>query len=64
MGEELLKRGDYEDEFKRDFVVFLVSSMIKGHQSRKANYKILLSLIDVNQIKNLNWCHFTIKALG
>ena len=42
MGEELLKRGDFEDEFKRDFVVFVVFSMIKGHQNRKANYEILL----------------------
>ena len=46
------------------FIAFVVSSMLKGHQRRKVNNKILFSLIDVNEIKNLNWCHYTIKSLG
>ena len=64
MGEEIVARGDYADEFKRDFVVFVVFSMIKGHQDRKANYKILYSLINVNEIRNRNWCLYTLKSLS
>ena len=64
MGEKIMKRGDHVDEFKRDFIVFVVSSMLKQHQNRKANYKILFFLIDINKIKNLNQCHFTMKSLG
>ena len=54
MGKKIVARGDYGDDFKRDFVVFAVSSMVKGHQDRKSNYKILYSLMNVNEIRNHN----------
>ena len=64
MGKEIVARGDYGDDFKRDFVVFVVSSMLKGHQSKMSNYKILYSLINVNEIRNLNWCLYTLKSFS
>ena len=64
MSEEIIARRDYRDDFKRDFVVFVVSSMLKGHQSRMSNYKILYSLMNVNEIRNCNWCLYTLKSLS
>ena len=64
IGEKIIARGDYEDDFKRDFVVFVVSSMLKGHQNRKLNYKILYSLININKIRNRNWYLYTLKSLS
>ena len=61
MGKEIIARRDYGDDFKRDFMVFVVSSMVKGHQDRKANYKILYSLMNINEIRNRNWCLYTLK---
>ena len=64
MGKKIVARGDYGDDFKRDFVVFIVSSIVKGHQDRKSNYKILYSLMNVNEIRNCNWCLYTLKSLS
>ena len=64
MGEEIIARRDYGDDFKRDFVVFVVSFMVNGHQDRKTNYKILYSLMNFNEIRNLNWCLYTLKSLS
>ena len=44
-------------------MVFVVSSMLKGHQDRNSNYKTLLSLINVKEIQNLNWYFYTFKSL-
>ena len=55
MGKEIVARGEYGDDFKSDFVVFIVFFMLKGHQSRMSNYKILYSLMNVNEIRNHNW---------
>lgn len=63
MPEEIVKRGDHGDEFKRDFVVLVVSSLIKGSKTRISNYKILYSIADVNTIKDLNWCAYTLNSL-
>nr|GMD95748.1 uncharacterized protein LOC109168056 [Ipomoea batatas] len=52
------ERKDHGDMFKRDFVVFVVSSLFKGHAKWTSNFKILYSLMDVNNIKNLNWLQF------
>ncbi|KAJ8424986.1 hypothetical protein Cgig2_027995 [Carnegiea gigantea] len=40
----ILDRGDHGDEFKRDFVVYVVSTCIKGNQNGDAYFKILKSL--------------------
>lgn len=63
MPAKMIERGDSGDWFKRDFVIMLVSSLLKGNQSRKAAYKVLYSLGDVSKIKDLNWCEYTFKSL-
>ncbi|XP_019177057.1 PREDICTED: uncharacterized protein LOC109172327 [Ipomoea nil] len=49
--------------FKRDFVVFVVSSLFKGHVNWTTNFKILYSLVNVKNIKNLNWCRYIFNSL-
>ena len=61
---KIIARRDYEDDFKTYFMVFVDFSMVKGHQDRKANYKILYSLMNVNEIRNRNWCLYTLKSLS
>ncbi|GFQ01367.1 hypothetical protein PHJA_002280600 [Phtheirospermum japonicum] len=63
MADKIIERVDYGDWFIRDVVVFSMSSIIKGHTNRRSNYKILYSLIDVNIIKDLNWCAYTLTSL-
>ncbi|XP_031131949.1 uncharacterized protein LOC116033338 [Ipomoea triloba] len=63
MPAKMIERGDSGDWFKRDFVIMLVSSLLKGNQSRNAAYKVLYSLADVSRIKDLNWCEYTFKSL-
>lgn len=63
MPAQMIQSGDNGDWFKRDFVVLLVSNLIKGNQSRNATYKILYSMIDVSKIKELNRCDYTFKSL-
>ncbi|XP_056696861.1 uncharacterized protein [Spinacia oleracea] len=49
--------------FKRSFVVLVVSTLLNGNKNAKANYKILKSLGDVNDVKDMNWCQYTLEAL-
>nr|GMC89498.1 uncharacterized protein LOC109179062 [Ipomoea batatas] len=63
LSEGLGERKDHGDMFKRDFVVFVISSLFKGHAKWTSNFKLLYSLIDVNNIKNLNWCGYIFKSL-
>ncbi|XP_031094307.1 uncharacterized protein LOC115998789 [Ipomoea triloba] len=60
---QILKRGDHGDMFKRDFVLFIVSAMLCGHQDRCCNFRILKSLINLDQIKTYNWCAYTHKSM-
>ncbi|XP_019156956.1 PREDICTED: uncharacterized protein LOC109153556 [Ipomoea nil] len=61
--EKEVGRADHGDEFKRDFVVFAVSSMLRGNITRYSKYRILNSLIDVDMIKEYNWCAYTYQSL-
>ncbi|XP_019184037.1 PREDICTED: uncharacterized protein LOC109178942 [Ipomoea nil] len=63
MPDEIVRRADHGDEFKRDFVVFAVSSMLRGNTTRYSKYRILNSLIDVDMIKEYNWCAYTYQSL-
>ncbi|XP_019183751.1 PREDICTED: uncharacterized protein LOC109178669 [Ipomoea nil] len=63
MPDEIVRRADHGDEFKRDFVVFAVSSMLPGNTTRYSKYRILNSLIDVDMIKEYNWCAYTYQSL-
>jgi len=51
------------DLFERNFVVYIVSTLIKGQQSLKVNHIILKSLADLKEVKKLNWCEFTLDSL-
>ncbi|KAL3646802.1 hypothetical protein CASFOL_009346 [Castilleja foliolosa] len=63
MEESLIERQYYGDDFKRDFVVVAVTSLFHSNQDRNVNLRILDSLYDVNEIKNLNWCAYVIQKL-
>ena len=60
---QILERRDHGDMFKRDFVLYIVSAMLCGHQDRCCNFRILKSLINVDQIKTFNWCAYTHKSM-
>jgi len=51
------------DLFKRSFVVYVVSTLIKEHQSLKVNHIILKSLVDLKEVKELNRCEYTLDSL-
>ncbi|CAH9082352.1 unnamed protein product [Cuscuta europaea] len=63
MIEKILQDDDDGDKFIRIFVIFTVSCLIRGNQSVNNNFKILLSLVNVGEIKNLNWCKYTRQSL-
>jgi len=48
---------------KRNFVVYVISTLIKGHQTLKVNHIILKSLVDLGEVKGLNLCEFTLDSL-
>lgn len=59
----ILRRKDSGPDFKRDFVVYIVSTLMKGLQDRHANFKIPLALVDIDKIKEYNWCLHTLESL-
>lgn len=59
----ILAMKEHGDMFKRDFVVFVVSTMLKGHTNRSSNFKVLYSLINVDKIKEYNWCRYVFTSL-
>ncbi|KAL3613475.1 hypothetical protein CASFOL_042738 [Castilleja foliolosa] len=63
MSSEMLNRQDSGDDFKRDFIVLVHTALFRSHQGRKANYKILKVLNDLNDLKNYNWCYYLIECL-
>ncbi|XP_057249347.1 uncharacterized protein LOC130590809 [Beta vulgaris subsp. vulgaris] len=62
MPERILTLGA-EDDFKRSFVVFVVSSCLHGHKNQFCNYKILFSLMHTSEISQMDWCQYTIDCL-
>nr|GLL49880.1 uncharacterized protein LOC109154811 isoform X1 [Ipomoea trifida]GMC88039.1 uncharacterized protein LOC109154811 isoform X1 [Ipomoea batatas] len=59
-------QGDksHGEEFRRNFVILTVSTLLASTQTRYVNFKILKSLINVEQIKELDWSGYTIKKLN
>ena len=51
------------DMFKRNFIVYVVTTLDKGQQTWKVNHLVLKNLADLKEVKNLNWCEFTIDSL-
>lgn len=62
LGNSIMERG-HGDQFKIDFVVYIVSSFLNGKQDAFCKSKILYSLMNVNEIKDYNWCSYTMKGL-
>ncbi|KAJ8438204.1 hypothetical protein Cgig2_001922 [Carnegiea gigantea] len=60
----ILDQGNHGDEFKRDFVIYVVSTCIKGNQNGDAYIKIMKSLGNVGDIINFNWCEYMISTLS
>jgi len=54
------QRGDM---FKRNFILYVVTTLVKGQQTMKVNYIVLKSLVNLKEVKNLNWCGFTLDSL-
>ncbi|CAH9136925.1 unnamed protein product [Cuscuta epithymum] len=63
MIEKIVADTDTGDRFIRNFVVFTVSCLIRGNQSVRSNFKILLSLVNVADIPKMNWCNYTRRSL-
>ncbi|KAJ8423836.1 hypothetical protein Cgig2_008931 [Carnegiea gigantea] len=51
------------DMFKRNFIVYVVTTLVKGQQTWKVNHLVHKSLVDLKEVKDLNWCEFTIDSL-
>ena len=49
--------------FKRNFIVYVVSTLVKGQQTWKVNHLVLKGLVDLKEVKDLNWCEFIIDSL-
>ncbi|KAL2893263.1 hypothetical protein RDABS01_009172 [Bienertia sinuspersici] len=52
------------ENFKKNFVIMVVSTLIKGNQKGMPNYKLLKCLGDVNSISSLNWSQFALESLA
>ena len=59
MVDQILQRGDHGDEFKRDFVLNIISICIVGRMNDDCFFITLQSFVDVNQIVKYNWCAFS-----
>ncbi|KAK9732838.1 hypothetical protein RND81_04G026100 [Saponaria officinalis] len=54
---------DGGEEFKRNFIVYIVSTFLGGVKSSIVSLKVLKCLNNVVEIPNFNWCEFTRKKL-
>jgi len=57
------QRGGVED-FKRNFIVFVMSTFLMGTNSNTVSARILYSLGDLSRVRNYNWCVFTLRYLS
>ena len=49
--------------FKRNFAVLLSNLAIERYQSGCVKPNVIEAVVDVENIKNLNWCEYTMKKL-
>jgi hypothetical protein len=58
-GDKIIKQKDLpDDEFCRCFMAVLLATFLCPNSSAKPSTKYLGALIDVDEIKNRNWCKF------
>ena len=63
MVEMVCSQVDGGEEFKRNFIVFVVSSCINGNQRGEVNCLVLDSLLDLSKVRELNWARYTMATL-
>lgn len=58
-------KGDriYGDEFKRYFIMYVVSTFLNGVKGYECKYKVMKSLIHVDHIQQYNWCEYVLDGL-
>ncbi|CAI9099124.1 OLC1v1035895C1 [Oldenlandia corymbosa var. corymbosa] len=56
-------RKDFGDDFKRYFLVFVVSTFLHGNTTSRITMNILKSLVNINEVTQYNWCQYMIDAL-
>ncbi|KAJ8432847.1 hypothetical protein Cgig2_024535 [Carnegiea gigantea] len=64
MVEQILHRGDYGEEFKRDYVLYIISTCIIRSVNGDCFFRMLKLLVDVNQIANYNWCVLLLQSMN
>lgn len=63
MPARILASADGGLNFKRDFMVYMISCLISSNQTSQVNHKILNSLVDISKVKDFDWCSYTMRAL-
>ncbi|XP_056686376.1 uncharacterized protein [Spinacia oleracea] len=64
MIEKLIKETTkVDDNWKRSFLVVVVNTMIKSTTNISPNFKFLASTVNLNRVRNLNWCHYAYTSL-
>lgn len=56
-----MQRGG--DNFKHDFVLHALTTLLCSMSSLDASLKILHSLVDVNKVKEFNWAQYIFKCI-
>ncbi|CAI9099781.1 OLC1v1036651C1 [Oldenlandia corymbosa var. corymbosa] len=59
----IASRKDYGDDFKRDILVFVVSTFLHENTASRITMNILKSLVNMNEVTEYNWCEYVIEAL-
>ncbi|XP_048491047.1 uncharacterized protein LOC104900092 isoform X1 [Beta vulgaris subsp. vulgaris] len=52
------------DDFKRCFVMFAIITLLAPSLNTQADFKIVRALIDVNRIKEYDWCSYVLEDLA
>ena len=63
MVEMICNQVDGGEEFKRNFIVFVVSTCISRNQRGEVNHLVLDALLDLSKVTELNWARYTMAAL-
>ena len=50
-------------DFRRNFVIFMVSTCLYGKKSEEVNYMILNALVNLREMARLNWVQHTMRSL-
>ncbi|KAK9740409.1 hypothetical protein RND81_03G033100 [Saponaria officinalis] len=60
---KIKQQRDGGEDFKRNFIVYIVSTFLGEVKSSIASLKMLKTLTNVDDIPHYNWCEFTRKKL-